>query len=66
MVVDKKNRVVEKQDLCEWTSKALKVALTPNNVIARFRKMRIRPLNCLEGRGAMGATVGFKEIPCAR
>ena len=31
-----KNRVVEKQDLCEWTSKALKAALTPSKVKVGF------------------------------
>ena len=39
-LLNKKKRV-EKQDLCEWTSKALQATLTPKNIKARFKKSTI-------------------------
>ena len=54
----RKNRVVEKQDLCEWTLKAFKAVLPANNVKARFRKTGIWPLNCDAARAAMAASPG--------
>ena len=38
-----KNKRVTKQDLCDWTSKSLKAALTPKNIQAGFKKQGFGP-----------------------
>lgn len=56
-----KNKRVSKQDLCEWTSKALKAALTSKNIKAGFKKTGIWPLDRTAAVSQMGASRGFKE-----
>ena len=58
-LVNKKKRV-GKQDLREWTSKALQYALTPTNIKAGFRKAGIWPLDWNVARDAMHPSVGFE------
>ena len=41
-----KTKPVDKQTRCEWTSQALKTALTPKNIISRFKATGIWPLDC--------------------
>ena len=55
-----KNKEVEKQKLCKWTSRALKAALTPMNIKAGFCSTEIWLLDCIAVRHAMGPTIGFK------
>ena len=43
--MENSKKEVEKQGLCEWTSRALKAAFTPNNIKARFCSTGIWPLN---------------------
>ena len=43
--LENNKKEVGKQDLCEWTSRALRAALTPNNIRAGFRSTGIWPLN---------------------
>ena len=57
-----KNKVVEKQDLCEWTSKAFRASLTLSNVKAEFKKTGIWPLDPMAARVAMAASVGFDQV----
>jgi hypothetical protein len=40
-----KGRNVEKQDLCEWTAKALKKSLSSTNIRSGFKKTGIWPFN---------------------
>ena len=54
---------MEKQDLCEWTSRALRAALTPNNIRAGFRSTRIWPLDRTVVRDKMHVAAGF-EATC--
>jgi len=56
-----KNKRVSKQDLCEWTSKALKAALTSKNIKAGFKKTGIWPLDRTAAVSQMGASGGFEE-----
>ena len=58
--LENSKKEVGKQDLCEWTSRALKAALTPNNIKAGFRSTGIWPLDCTATRGKMHAAVGFE------
>ena len=56
-----KTRVVGKQELCEWTSKALHDALTPHNIKSGFRKAGIWPLDHMVVAGAMTKGEGFDD-----
>lgn len=56
-----KNKRVSKQDLCEWTSKALKAALTPKNIKVGFKKTRIWPLDRTVAVSMMSAASRFEE-----
>ena len=56
-----KNKRVSKQDLCEWTSKALKAALTPTNIKVGFKKTGIWPLDRTAAVSMMSAASGFEE-----
>ena len=51
---------VGKQELCEWTSRALKASLTPNNIRAGFRSTGIWPLDRTVVRKKMHVAVGFE------
>ena len=57
-----KNKKVGKQDLCEWTSKALQLALIEKNIKAGFKKTRIWPLDCEAVNGSMAPSVGFQHV----
>ena len=54
-----KNKKVGKQDLCEWTLKALQTALTTKNIKSGFRKTGIWPLDYAAAIEAMMPSVGF-------
>ena len=54
-----KNKKVGKQDLCEWTSKALQTALTTKNIKSGFRKTGIWPLDRAAAIGTMMPLAGF-------
>ena len=54
-----KNTKVEKSMLCEWTSKALGIALTPSNIKAGFKKCGIWPLDRSATAADMGHAQGF-------
>ena len=56
-----KNRLVEKQTLCEWTFKALQHALIQSNIQRRFRGTNFWPLNHEAFRASMIPSTGFKE-----
>ena len=56
-----KNHVVGKQTLCEWTSKALKRALTPTNIRVGFRGTWIWPLDRKALKSSMLPSRGFEE-----
>ena len=58
---DYQNLPVGKQTLCEWTSKALKRALTAPNIQARFRQAGIWPLDREVAKSSMAPSTGFKE-----
>ena len=55
-----RKKKVDKQELCEWNSKALESALTPKKIKARFRKAGIRPFDRNAVKDAMCPLVGFK------
>ena len=57
--LENNKKEVGKQDLCEWTSRALRVALTPNNIRAGFQSTRIWPLDRTAVRDKMHAAAGF-------
>ena len=50
-----------KQDLCEWTSQALRAALTPNNIKAGFRSTGIWLLDRTALREKMNTASGFER-----
>ena len=56
-----KNQAVGKQTLCEWTSKALKRALTPTNIRAGFRGAGIWPLDQEASKSSMLPSRGFEK-----
>ena len=56
-----KNQVVGKQTLCEWTSKALQLTLTPSNIRAGFKGIGIWPLDCEASKSSMLLLSGFEE-----
>ena len=56
-----KNSKVGKQDLCEWTSKALQLALIERNIKLGFRKTGIWPFDCDAAKRAMAHAVGFQS-----
>ena len=56
-----KNKKVGKQDLCEWTLKALETALTTKNIKLGFRKTGIWPLDRTAAIGAMMPSAGFAQ-----
>ena len=47
--------------LCEWTSTALKRALTTTNIRAGFRRVDIWPLDRDASKSAMALLTGFEE-----
>ena len=51
--------IVGKQDLCEWSFKALKAAFTLENIKMGFCKTGIWPLDCMATIGAMTLSAGF-------
>ena len=51
---------VGKQELCEWILRALKAALTPNNIRAGFRSTGIWPFDRTAMTEKMHATAGFE------
>ena len=55
-----KNSKVGKQDPCEWTSKALHLALTEKNIKLGFRRTDIWPLDRDAAKGSMGPAAGFQ------
>ena len=57
--LENNKKEVEKQELCKWTSRALKVALTPNNIRAGFRSTGIWPLDRTAALKRMHAVAGF-------
>ena len=61
--LENSKKEVGKQDLCEWTSRALKAVLTPNNIRARFRSTGIWPLYRTAVKDKMHAAAGF-EADC--
>ena len=56
-----KKKRVEKQELYEWTSKALQTILTPRNIKARFRKCGIWSLDRDATRVIMKPAAGFEQ-----
>ena len=56
-----KNLPVGKQTLCEWTSTALKRALTASNIRAGFRRAGIWPLDREASKTSMAPSTGFEE-----
>ena len=56
-----KNKRVGKQELSEWTSKALQAALKSKNIKVGFRKTRIWPLDHETTREAMMLSAGFEN-----
>ena len=56
-----KNLYVGKQTLCEWTSIALKCALTAPNIWAGFRKAGIWPLDREAAKSCMAPSTSFEE-----
>ena len=56
-----KNGTVGKQELREWTSKALHDALTPRNIKSGFRKIDIWPLDRMATIRAMTTSQGFED-----
>ena len=56
-----KDLPVGKQTLCEWTSTALKHALTASNIRAGFRRASIWPLDRKAAKTSMASSTGFKE-----
>ena len=54
-----KNKKVGKQDLCEWTSKALQTALTTKSIKSGFKKRGIWSLDRATAIGAMMPSVSF-------
>ena len=56
-----KNLPVEKQTLCEWTSTALKWALTAPNIQVGFRRAGIWPLDREAAKSSMAPASGFEE-----
>ena len=56
-----KNGTVGKQELCEWTSKALHNALTLHIIKSSFQKIGIWPLDCMVATRAMTTSQGFKD-----
>ena len=50
----------ESKSYCQWTSRALKVALTPKNIKVDFRSIKIWPLDCTAAMHAMNVAVGFR------
>jgi hypothetical protein len=58
ILVNKRNKM-EKQDLCEWTSKALLKVLTPKNIKSMFKKTGIWPLNASTVNAQMVPSKGF-------
>ena len=60
-----KNKAMEKQNLHEWTSKALKVALTTSNIRVGFKRTGIWPLDRQAARVAMKPSERFEKRGCA-
>ena len=58
--LENNKKEVGKQDLCEWMSRALRAALTPNNIRAWFQSTRIWPLDRTAVRDKMHAAAGFE------
>ena len=54
---------VGKKNLAQWASLALKKALTPNNIRARFKGCGIWPLNFVAMEAKMGPSKGFPSRP---
>ena len=59
--MENNKKEVGKQELCKWISRALKAALTPNNITAGFRSTGIWPLDRIATIQRMEAAVGFKS-----
>ena len=56
-----KNLPIGKQTLCEWTSTALKRALTATNIRVGFRRAGIWPLDQEASKSSMAPSTGFEE-----
>ena len=56
-----KNQPIEKQTLCDWTSTALKRALTSTNIRAGFRRASIWPLDREASKSSMAPSTRFEE-----
>ena len=56
-----KNKKVGKCDLCQWTCKALQVALAAKSIKAGFRKIGIWSVNREAATKAMKPSAGFEE-----
>jgi hypothetical protein len=56
-----KGKRVEKQDLCEWTAKALLKSLNCKNIKSGFKKIGIWPLNPKAVAAQMAPSQGFEE-----
>ena len=56
-----KTKAIDKRTLCEWTSQALQTALTPKNIMSRFRATGIWPLDHQATRHAMKPSEGYEQ-----
>lgn len=59
--LENKGRKVEKNVLCEWTSKALEKALSPKNIQSGFRKTGIWPLHKEAVSKSLLPSEGFEQ-----
>ena len=59
LVINNKN--IGKQELCQWTSKALQSAFISKKIKVGFSKAGIWPLDCHVARQAKRPSAGFKE-----
>ena len=57
-----KTKPVDKQILCEWTSQALKAALTSKNIISRIKATSIWPLDRQTTSHAMKPSEGYEQM----
>ena len=60
-----KGNKINKEHLAQWASLALKKALTPSNIRARFKGCDIWPLNFEAMKAKMGPSKAFRDSTCA-
>ena len=56
-----KTKAVDKRTLCEWTSHALQIALTPKNIMSGFRATGIWPLDRQATKHVMTPSEGYNH-----